>query len=187
MFTLSKFLRYTASNMLTLGNSLHSKPIMSLRTGSKIGVVGDPIIDPNNLKIEGWHAYDENDKREGILLGQDIRDILAQGFAVNDHEAISDPSDLVRLQKILDLNFEIIGKPVVTNHKKKLGKVADYAFEKNGFFIQKLYVSQSIVKNFSGGNLVIDRTQIIEITHSKITVREATVTERAGSVAPAAA
>jgi uncharacterized protein YrrD len=173
--------------MLTLGNELISKPILSLRTSSPVGVATEVIINPNNLKIEGWHALDTNDKREGILLSQDVRDILPKGFAVNDHEAISDPADLVRLQKVLDIKFEIIGKPVITTNKKKLGKVSDYAFEKNAFFIQKIYVSQSILKNFSGGGLVIDRSQVVEITHRQIVVREATVRDEAPLQAPVAA
>ena len=173
--------------MLTLGKQLESKPILSLRTSSQIGLVGDVIIDPNNLKIEGWHALDTNDKREGILLSQDVRDILPRGFAVNDHEAISDPKDLIRLQKVLDLKFELLQKPVVTTNKKKLGKVTDYSFEKNAFFIQKIYVSQSILKDFSGGGLVIDRSQVVEITHRQIVVREATVAEGAPLQAAAAA
>lgn len=173
--------------MLTLGQPLVSKPILSLRTGGQVGNVTGVIIDPNNLKIEGWYAVDTNDKRNGILLGQDVRDILPSGFAVNDHEAISQPTDLIRLKKVLDMNFELIGKPVVTTDKKKLGKVTDYAFEKNGFFIQKLYLSPPILKNLRGDGLMIDRTQIVEITHAKITVREATLTEGVGSPVPATA
>lgn len=160
---------------------------MSLRTGSKVGAVADAIIDPNNLKIEGWHAIGHRDQKHGILLSQDVRDILPQGFAVNDQDAISDPSDLIRLQKTIQLKFELVGKPVVTTSRKRLGKVSDYAFEKTGFFIQKIYVNQSILKNFSGGALVIDRTQIIEITHKQITVQDAVVTENSGQIAPSPA
>ncbi len=164
--------------MLTLGQPLNGKNILSLRIGGPVGIANEIIINPNNLKIEGWHATDTN-KRFTILLSQDIRDILPQGFVVNDHEALTHPDELVRLQEILSYKFSLVGKPVYTAGKKRLGKVTDFAFDKDGFFVQKLYVGQSIIKSFSGGTLAIDRTQIVEITHQRITVNEATVPDTA--------
>ena len=162
--------------MLTLGQPLIGKNILSLRISSAIGVVNDIIINPNNLKIEGWYAADSN-KKSVILLSQDIRDILPQGFVVNDLEALTPPDELIRLKETLSYNFSLMGKPVYTTGKKRLGRVTDYAFDKDAFFVQKLYVGQSILKSFSGGTLTIDRTQIVEITHQRITVNEATVNE----------
>lgn len=163
--------------MLTLGQQLIGKNILSLRIGKQIGVVHEPIINPNNLKIEGWFATETGQKKHSVLLSQEIREFLPQGLVVNDHDALTAIDDLVRLKRILDYNFTLIGKSVVTTGRKKLGKVSDYAFDRNGFFIQKIYVSQSIIKSFTGGGLVIDRTQIVEISHKKITVDEATIKE----------
>jgi uncharacterized protein YrrD len=165
--------------MLTLGQSLIGKKILSLRIGRPIGIAGDPIINPNNLKIEGWHAQELDTKQTVVLLSQDIRDILPQGFVVNDHDALTNPQELIRLSEILKHNFTVIDKTIVTNNRRRLGKVTDYTFEKNGFYIQKLYVSQSLIKSFTGGALMIDRSQIIEITNKKIVVKEATVEDAA--------
>jgi uncharacterized protein YrrD len=171
--------------MLSLGQSLINKPILSLQTGNQVGIALEPIINPNNLKIEGWHAQ-ANDKRRGILLTLDVRDIVPQGFVVNDSEAITEVKELIRLKSILDLSFAIIGKAVITDSKKRLGKVSDYSFDKTSFFIQKIYVSESLVKSFSGGMLSIDREQIVEITNKRIVVSEPTVREDVGlAVAPA--
>lgn len=165
--------------MLTLGQQLIGKKIMSLRIGRPIGVVGEPIINPNNLNIEGWHATDITTKQSSILLSLDIRDITADGFVVNDHEALTDPQELVRLKDIMALHFTLIDKNVVSNHRRKLGKVVDYALDKDSFIIHKLHVGQSIFKSFTGGALMIDRSQILEITNSKIKVREATAEDTA--------
>ena len=165
--------------MLTFGQNLIGKNILSLRIGRPIGVAGEPIINPNNLKIEGWHAQELDSKKMLILLSQDVRDILPQGFVVNDHEALTNPHELVRLSETLKHNFSVIDKAIVTTGRKRLGKVTDYTFEKDGFFIQKLYVSQSLLKSFTGGALMIDRSQIVEITHKKIVVKEATVGDTA--------
>lgn len=165
--------------MLTLGQQLIGKKIMSLRVGGPIGVITDIIINPNNLRIEGWHATDLGTKKQAILLAQDIRDILPQGFVVDDYEALTHHDELVRLKKVLAYKFTIIGKTVVSDRKRKLGKVIDYAFDKDGFTVQKLHIGQSLIKSFTGGALMIDRSQIVEITDRKITVREATAEDTA--------
>lgn len=165
--------------MLTLGQQLIGKPALSLRTSAPVGFITDVLVNPNNLKIEGWHIEDAFNKRRHILLGQDVREIISQGFVVNDHESMTAADELVRLKPIIDLHFELINKPVFTTEGKKLGKVTDYAFEGDGHFIQKLYVAQPIVKSISGGSLIVDRTHIIEITQKKIVVAEATVPGKA--------
>ena len=162
--------------MRQLSASLLNKPVLSLRTGTPIATITRPIINPDNLKIEGFYCQDRIDKNELILLCQDIRDMLPQGFVVNDHDVLVEPEELVRLKKVLEIDFEPLGKPVVTIGKQKVGKVEDYAAEAETMFIQKIYVSQSIFKNFTGGSLSIDRSQINEITPSKIIINELTKT-----------
>lgn len=158
--------------MLHLSANLTNKAVLSLRTGGPIGKATTPIINPNNLKIEGFYCYDRFEKRELVLLYQDIRDILPQGFVVNDFDVLAEADELVRLQKIMDINFELLGKPVETRDKKKVGKVTDYAVETETMFIQKIYVSQSIMKSLTGGSLSIDRSQVVEITPKKIVINE---------------
>jgi hypothetical protein len=52
-------------------------------------------------------------------------------------------------------------------------------------FIQKIYAHQSLLKSFTGGSLSIDRTQIIEITESKVIINELLKTAPAGATATA--
>ena len=77
----------------------------------------------------------------------------------------------MRLKDVIALNFDIMNKNVVTA-TKKIGKVTDYATEIETLYIQKIYVAQSIFKSFSGGNLGVDRSQIIEITPSRIVIND---------------
>lgn len=158
--------------MLQLSESLLNKPVMSLRTGQQVATAIEPIINPNNLKIEGFYCTDRFSKSELVLLYQDIRDIIPQGFVVDDHDVLVEPEELVRLKDILDIGFRLIGKPVETVTKEHVGKVGDYATEMETMYIQKLYVSQSVFKSLSGGNLGVDRSQINEITDKKIIINE---------------
>ena len=85
-----------------------------------MAVITQPIINPNNLKIEGFYVLDNRDKSELILLVQDIREIISKGFVVNDHGVLAEAEDLVRLKDILALNFVLDGKPVDTTGGKRL-------------------------------------------------------------------
>jgi sporulation protein YlmC with PRC-barrel domain len=158
--------------MLQLCGALANKSVLSLRTGGPIAVVGAPIIDPNNLKIEGFYCQDHFDKSILVLLYQDIRDLLPDGFVVDDHEVLALPHELVRLKKTMDLNFQLIGKPVETVSGEKIGKVSDFAVEVETMFVQKIYVSQPLFKSFTGGSLSVDRGQIQEITNRRIVISD---------------
>lgn len=158
--------------MLQLSNTLINRPVLSLRTGTVVATAISPIINPNNLKIEGFYCDDRFNKDRLILLYQDIRDLISQGFVINDHDVLSDPGELVRLKDVLELKFDLIGKPVETVSKVKVGKVTDFATEVSTMYVQKLYVSQPIYKSLTGGNLGVDRTQINEITNRRIIIND---------------
>jgi uncharacterized protein YrrD len=170
--------------MLQLSESLIQKPVLSLRTGGAMATTLSPIIDPNNLKIEGFYCQDRFEKRQPVLVTSDIRDILPQGLVVNDYDALTDPEELVRMKDVLEIGFELIGKPVFTVSKEKLGKVTDFAADSETLYIQKLYVSQSLLKSLSSGQLSIDRNQIIEITNKKVVVQDILQPTKAGSAVP---
>jgi sporulation protein YlmC with PRC-barrel domain len=171
--------------MLQLSSSLLNKSVLSLRTGTPIATVTAPIINPDNLKIEGFYCEDRFDKKQLVLVYQDIRDVLAKGYVVDDHDVLVEADDLVRLKKVMELNFQLVGKPVVTIDKEKVGKVSDYATETTTMFIQKIYVSQSLMKSLTGGSLSIDRNQINEITPKRVIINE--LTKKGRATAPATA
>jgi len=158
--------------MLRLSGTLLNRPVLSLRTGGLVATTTTPIINPDNLKIEGFYCFGPDDKDAKVLLYQDIRDIIPQGFIIDDYGVLADPQELVRLKKTMQTGFDPLGKQVVTVSKQKVGKVSDYATEMETMYIQKIYVSQSLLKSFTGGNLGIDRSQIHEITPKKIIVQD---------------
>jgi sporulation protein YlmC with PRC-barrel domain len=158
--------------MLQLSASLLNKSVLSLRTGTPIATITAAIINPDSLKVEGFYCQDRFDKQQLVLLYQDIRDMLPQGYVVNDHDALSEAEELIRFKDIMDLNFELIGKPVVTVSKERIGKVSDYATEIETMSIQKIYVAQSVLKSLTGGSLSVDRSQIQEITPRRIIIND---------------
>ncbi len=160
---------------------------MSLRTGGQVATIVSAIINPHNLFIEGWYVQDSISKHQLILLTQDIRDILPQGFAVNDHEVLSEPDELVRHKEILELDFTLNGLKVTSQSGKSYGKINDFAFETESFYIKKLYASQPLVRSFNSGSMSIDRTQIIEVTNRRVVIEEPIEKSRAQATSPSIA
>ncbi len=151
-----------------------------------IATITAPIFNPNNLKIEGFYCLDRFDKTELVLLYQDIREMLPQGYVVNDHDVLVEPGELIRLKDVLEIGFELIGKQVQTVSKVRVGKVSDYAVETETMFVQKIYVAQSILKSLTGGSLSIDRSQINEITPRRIIINDLLKTVPATAPVPIA-
>ena len=158
--------------MLQLSGFLIGKPVLSLRTGSPVAWVASPIFNPRNLKIEGFYVNDSIDSQQLVLMYQDIRETSAQGFIVDDHDVLAQTDDLVRLHEVMDLAFDLLKKPVETVSKVQVGKVSDYAVETTTMFVQKLYVTQSIWKNLTGGSLSVDRWDPLESTcrHASLSI-----------------
>jgi len=155
---------------------------MSLRTGVQIAVALEPIINPHNLKVLGWWCNPRGGRDRLVLLAEDVRELMPQGLAVNDDDVLSSTEDLVRHREILNIKFQLIDKTVRTK-SQKLGRVSDFSYNE-GMFVQKLYVARPVTKIFSSQDtLLIDRTQILEVTDNYILVRDAEVKEAAKEMA----
>lgn len=170
--------------MLQLSTMLINRPVMSLRTGTQVATTLSPIINPNNLKIEGFYCQDTQ-RKQLVLVEQDIREVLPQGIVINDADVLVEPSELIRLKDVLAVHFELLGKQVITTGREKIGKVSDFATETQSMMIKKLYVSRSLFKGFASGNLGVDRTQIVEITRDRIVIQDLSEPQslRVGAVA----
>ncbi len=171
--------------MLILKSALNNRHIISIQDNRPIGIVKDIICNPNNLKIEGFYCTNTGQKSIKVLLNQDIREVSIQGFIVNDYNALTDPSELIRLRKILEIDYDLIKKTVETIGKQKIGKVVDYAIDSNNMYVSKLYVSQSILKNLKGSVISIDRNQILEVNDYKIIIDNMESSVKLKSVATA--
>jgi len=162
------YMEYNIS-MLALSTQISGTPIMSLQNGGELGIAEKAIIDPRKLQVSRI-------LETSVLHTSDIRELGPLGIIVDSADSIMVlDEDLVRLQEVVNLNFELIGLQVIDDTKQKLGKIVDYTLETDGFYIQKIHVSQSMLKNITNTNLIIHRSQIIEITDTKVIVKSATI------------
>lgn len=156
--------------MLYFGSKLHNTAVFSTRSSGHIGTATLPIINPNNLHIDGFYTNATNIKKNGVILDIDIRELTTKGLIINDHKDITEPDELIRLKPIIDLNFKLIGKPVYTSNKK-IGKISDYAVDTKSLFITKIHVQPTLFNSFKHSHLIIDRKNVIEVTDKHIVVK----------------
>lgn len=156
--------------MLILSDELYQKPILSVRTSTRIGTITSPIINPTNLHIDGFKCQDIRGVNL-ILQDLSIREFGPKGVIINEPGDLTEPSELIRLKAVFELNYELLGKQVVSS-VEKIGSVVDYAVDKNSLFVQKLFVEPAIWKSLVKKSRIIGRTQIVDITEKQIVVED---------------
>jgi len=161
--------------MLVLGSKLNNTPIMGLQTGTKLATTKTPVIDPSNLKIL---AYELDGPllvdRPSYLRTADIRELSNIGMIVDSSEEFIARDDVIAIKKVCDLNFNLLGLNVVDDKKRKLGKVSDFTVDTNSFVIQQISVKRGVLKSLSETDLLIHRSQILEISDYQIIVKSPT-------------
>ena len=168
-----------------MSKSLYNQPVMSLHAGAPIAIAVEPIINPHSLKIMGWWCKLPNGTKQQVLLAEDVREVTPQGLVINDEGALSHTDDLVRHNEILSLHFQLLDK-IVKTKRHKLGRVCDFVYENGGMLVQKLHVARTLTKFLAKEDtLIIDRTQIIEVTDHFILVRDTDVKVTKEELAPA--
>lgn len=173
--------------MLQLSNLFYDRKILSLQNGLQIGVAVMPLIDPNNLKIEGWFVNVRGEKEQLILLVSQVRDLVHKGLVVDDYDSLTMAEDLVRFKEIISLKFSLLNKEVVEENGSKIGRVKDFSVDEQSMYIKKLYVQPSSLLSITKNVRLIDRDQIVEITDKKIVIKSGLEKLNSTATAPASA
>jgi len=162
--------------MLILASQIQDSPILSIRNGHPVAMAGGMLIDADKLEVAalfckspGWRGQNH------VLLLRDIREYSRSGIIIDSLEDIEDIGEIVRLGDVMERNYQIIGKPVVTESGHKLGKIEDYSVDSISNLIQKIYIKPSLLKNLMVNNLVIDRTNIVKADDDQVTVSDASL------------
>ncbi|MDK2898818.1 MAG: hypothetical protein PWQ10_5 [Patescibacteria group bacterium] len=158
--------------MLILGSRLINIPVMGLQTGSKLAVTKRPIIDPSNLTVIAYEVDGPLlSERPSFIRIADVRELSDIGLIIDSSDEFVGIKDVISIQKIYELNFNLIGIGVVDEMKHKLGKVADYSIDTDSFVIQQINANRGIIRSLTETTLLIHRSQIIEINDYKIIVK----------------
>lgn len=159
--------------MLINGSSLLGRPVLSLHIGGAIGEVQSIIVDPNELKIVALFLAGPLIKPgdANLLETKSIREFSKLGMIVDSSDELLQQDEVVALDKIIQLNFRVDGLTVEDEKGAKLGKVVDFTVDVLDFRIMQLVVKRPILKALLDSELVIGRSEIVEVTDTKIIVK----------------
>lgn len=158
--------------MLISGTDLIGTAILSLQTGTELAHTARAIINPHSLSIVAYEVEGPKlDQTPSLLRTDDIRELSNIGIIIDSSDEFVSPDDIIKLSHIYELQFELINKPVIDEKRKKIGKVAEYNLESDGFIIQQLIVRRPLLQSFNDPELIIHRSQIIEITDAAIVIK----------------
>lgn len=163
-------------NMLIPKERLLDMPVMSLQTGIEIARTDSFIIDPRQLKIVAFYCKGPRlDVHPAILHVEDIRELSELGLIIDAADNIMSPQDLVRLGDVLKFHFTLENKMVVDDLGRKVGRITGFSIESRSFFVNKLHVRPGLLEAWKTAEVMIDRTQIIEINDETIIVKSPTI------------
>ncbi len=158
--------------MLITASHLAGTKILSIQSASSIGTITTPIIDPDSLKIIAFFVEGHSiDRKTNILVTSSIREYSKYGMVIDSASELVSKDDVIKVQKALELNFNLVGLKVETKKKTKLGHVIDFTLTGDDFAIQQLIVHRPLVKSFIDPELTIPRSEIVEVTDTKIIVK----------------
>ena len=164
--------------MLMVGSNLTNFPVLSLHVGGEIARTKKAIIDPEDLKIIAYTlegAIIQNDPDVGNILDlADVREMSEKGFIVDSADVFTTRDDVIKLDEIMSLDFDLVGLKVIDQRGKKLGKIIDYTIDSGSFMVYQLIVQRPVMASFIDPQLTINRSQIVEIDDFKVTIKHST-------------
>lgn len=168
--------------MLVSHSKLLGLPVLSVQDSRRIATISSTIIDPDTLKIIAFRVYGAANSEGGNLIdARSIREYSTLGVVIDSIDEFISDSDVVKIKKVLELNFDLIGLKVETKKRSKLGKIIDFTVTNDNFSVQQIIVKRPSIKSFLDPELTIPRSEIVEVTDYKVIVRdeEKVIKERA--------
>jgi uncharacterized protein YrrD len=162
--------------MLILSEAISGKKIMSVHSGGSIAKISEPIVDPKNLKIVAFSANARGMKYFSVIHSSDIREWSPLGVIINSEDDIMEVDEnMPKIRSVIEDGFELVGIKVRTESGKRLGKVRNFVFETDGYFVVKFYVEKSGILSVLNPVLLIERDSVVDVTKRYLVVKDATI------------
>lgn len=159
--------------MIVYNSRLIGTNILSVQAGGPIGQIASPIVDPDNLQIIAFRLTGPSiNPNQNILDANSIREYSDFGMVIDDADELINPSDVVKIEQVLELNFDLLTLKVETKKGSKLGQLIDFTVNSDNFLVQQIIVRRPLIKRFADPELTISRKEIVEVTDYKIIVKD---------------
>lgn len=154
--------------MLYKASHIMGLPIAAIEEKEKIGAIREIVIDRKDASIIGFivdvgGVLFHNKK---FISQVDVLDIDEHGVTTRTNENIIDPSQVVRVKKIVDDGFRLVGMPTYTRSKKYLGRVNDYVIDTKTLSVIKFYINNLL------DHKIFDYKKVYKIKKDKIIFKD---------------
>lgn len=133
-----------------------------------ISSVQELIFDPDSGKVIGIVI----DSRRGkVVTPMDIISIK-HSVLIRSVGDVVDVDDVLRIKEVVDSGRNVMGKKVVTESGKSLGKVVDATIDENGLSLAKIYTAKVVFGIIQHDQRIIPSKNIVEVLADKVVVKD---------------
>ena len=157
--------------MLYLASACIGYQITSISSLANIGQITGILIDPHRFSVAGFWVEEYGQRQMPLLLSQSLRQIHSQRVFVNSEDDFNRPKDLPRLREVLEIDYQLPGKRVISTDKEYLGRADDFSFSDEDFKIVHLIVKPPLSQRLRTARRQFGRSQIEKIRSKTIEVR----------------
>ena len=110
------------------------------------------------------------DQHPSFLRPIDVRELSNLGLIVDSSDEFVSLDDVIRIQQVYGFGFELNGLDVIDERKKKVGRVIGFNVDSGSFSVQQIVVKRPLLRSFGDTELLIHRSQILEVSEGFVKV-----------------
>jgi hypothetical protein len=151
-------------------SSASGMPVVDDETLEVVGFLREPLIHPDNGRIEGFFVTPAPSSLSGEELFLPALDIIGWGTKVHIRsiDRLSPPGELIRLQPLMTDNRRFLGQNIkIKGTKKLLGVCADVQFDTRHFVVEWLFPRKFLLQQQP-----LPASDIAEVTKQAIWMRD---------------
>lgn len=122
-------------------------PVAAEDTLSKVGVVRQIVVDPENGAVLGFIISTGIFSRPKSLSTIDIKYWDKEGLVTSSANNIVDLSEIVRIKNVLDKKINLLQMPAQTETGKSLGHVENFLIDTETEMVVKYYLRDLLGKS----------------------------------------
>lgn len=160
--------------MLKFLSEINGSQIALFQERALVGKVTDYLVEPETGKLLGVYTIHPLDKKPKIIPAREIKALSADFILIEELESLTEPEEIVKVQKAESTNPKLIGEKVVTEAGQIVGKVHDAVFNLETFNLEKIYVTPKAGVKSLTKELIISAARITKIEKKIITIKDDT-------------
>lgn len=133
--------------MFIEATKLINLPVAAEDTLSKVGVIRQIVIDPENGHILGFLVSPGLFGKLQALSVVDIKFWDPQGLITTYEKNLVAPTEIVRIKKVLDRKINLLNLPAQTESGKSLGHVENFLIDTETEMVIKYYLRDLLGKS----------------------------------------